>query len=57
MAGHTAYAGVLVALDSVLGEKKTKTKEEKTWERASKLCRKQRCVEDSARHYNNREEK
>ncbi|MCE7071325.1 MULTISPECIES: DUF5618 family protein [Dyadobacter] len=31
MAGHTAYAGVLVALDSVLGEKKTKTRKSVEW--------------------------
>jgi len=31
MAGHTAYAGVLVALDSVLGDKKTKTRKSVEW--------------------------
>ncbi|MCE7064347.1 DUF5618 family protein [Dyadobacter sp. CY326] len=31
MAGHTAYAGVLVALDSVLGEKKTRTRKSVEW--------------------------
>ena len=31
MAGHTAYAGVLVALDSVLGDKKKKTRKSVEW--------------------------
>ena len=31
MAGHTAYAGVLVALDSILGEKKKKTRKSLEW--------------------------
>jgi hypothetical protein len=31
MAGHTAFAGVLVALDSILGEKKTKTRKSVEW--------------------------
>ena len=31
MAGHTAYAGVLVALDSVLGDKSKKTRKSVEW--------------------------
>lgn len=31
MAGHTAYAGVLVALDSILGQKKKKTRKSLEW--------------------------
>lgn len=31
MAGHTAYSGVLVALDSVLGDKKKKTRKSVEW--------------------------
>jgi hypothetical protein len=31
MAGHTAYVGVLVALDSVLGDKKKKTRKSVEW--------------------------
>ncbi|MCE7061109.1 DUF5618 family protein [Dyadobacter sp. CY343] len=31
MAGHTAYAGVLVALDSILGDKKKKTRKSLEW--------------------------
>lgn len=31
MAGHTAYSGVLVALDSILGDKKKKTRKSVEW--------------------------
>lgn len=31
MAGHTAYTGVLVALDSILGDKKKKTRRSVEW--------------------------
>ena len=38
MAGHTAYAGVLVALDSILGDKKKRTRKSVEWYQKELIC-------------------